>query len=87
MEIDKIRNLLNLFFMLLALLAVVFYFAMDDQRWFLYTCGTAIVVKMAESFIRFMKITKPDNKLSNYDKRRYHQTRKPGLSETDTDER
>ena len=53
MDIDKIRNILNLFFMLLALLAVIFYFTMaQDQRFFLYTCGAAIIIKMAESFIR-----------------------------------
>ncbi|HIZ33021.1 MAG TPA: hypothetical protein H9814_05655 [Candidatus Bacteroides merdigallinarum] len=87
MDIDKIRNLLNLAFMLLALLAVIFYFTMTDQRVFLYTCGAAIVVKMAESFMRFTKITKPQDKLKDYDKRRYHQTRESGLSETDADER
>ena len=55
MDIDKIRNILNLFFMLLALLAVIFYFTMaQDQRFFLYTCGAAIIIKMAESFIRFI---------------------------------
>ena len=75
MDIDKIRNILNLFFMLLALLAVIFYFTMaQDQRFFLYTCGAAIIIKMAESFIRFTKITKPNkDKNSDYDKRRYHQ--------------
>ena len=75
MDIDKIRNILNLFFMLLALLAVIFYFTMtQDQRFFLYTCGAAIVTKMAESFMRFTKITKPNkDKNSDYDKRRYHQ--------------
>ena len=62
MDTDKIRNILNLVFMLLALLAVIFYFAMSDQRFFLYTCGAAIVIKMAESFIRFTKITKPQDK-------------------------
>lgn len=56
MNVDKIRNILNLAFMLLALLAVIFYFTKaDDQRFFLYTCGAAIVVKIAECFIRFTK--------------------------------
>lgn len=73
MDTDKIRNILNLAFMLLALLAVIFYFAMaHDQRFFLYTCGAAIVVKMAESFIRFNKITKPKERNHDYDERRYH---------------
>lgn len=56
MDIDKIRNILNLIFMLLALLAVIFYFTQaDDRRFFLYTCGAAIIVKIAECFIRFTK--------------------------------
>ena len=56
MDTDKLRNILNLIFMLLALMAVIFYFTKaDDQRFFLYTCGAAIVVKIAECFIRFTK--------------------------------
>ena len=56
MDTDKIRNILNLIFRLLALMAVIFYFTKaDDQRFVLYTCGAAIVVKIAECFIRFTK--------------------------------
>lgn len=54
MNIDKIRNILNMLFMLLALAAVVAYFAVkDNQLLFLYICGAAIVFKIVELFIRF----------------------------------
>lgn len=56
MDTYKIRNILNIIFMLLALAAVIIYFTVsNDQRYFLYTCGAAIVVKIAECFIRFTK--------------------------------
>ena len=56
MDTYRIRNILNIIFMLLALAAVILYFTTpEDQRFFLYTCGAAIVAKMAESFIRFTK--------------------------------
>ena len=55
MDTDKIRNILNIVFMLLALVAVIVYFTAADQRLFIYACGAAVVVKIAESFLRFTK--------------------------------
>ena len=55
MDTDKIRNILNIVFMLLALVAVIVYFTATDQRLFIYACGAAVVVKIAESFLRFTK--------------------------------
>lgn len=53
METDKIRNVLNIIFMVLAVAAVVVYFTVDDFTVFLYTCGAAIFFKVVEFFIRF----------------------------------
>lgn len=56
MDPDQLRNILNIVFMLLFIAAVVIYFAVDDEPiWFVYLCGAAIVVKIAEVFIRFIK--------------------------------
>lgn len=55
MDTDKIRNVLNVLFMILAVAAVVTYFvAKDDFKLFLYVCGAAIFVKVMEYFIRFI---------------------------------
>lgn len=54
MNPDKIRNVLNVIFMLLALAAIIVYFAArEDFRLFIYVCGAAIFVKLMEFFIRF----------------------------------
>ncbi len=56
MDTDQLRNILNIVFMLLFIAAVVIYFAIDNEPiWFVYICGAAIVVKIAEVFIRFIK--------------------------------
>lgn len=56
MDTDQLRNILNIVFMLLFIAAVVIYFAVDNEPiWFVYICGAAIVVKIAEVFIRFIK--------------------------------
>ena len=57
---DKIRNLLNILFMLLAAVAIVLYFMMDEvgSGMFIYVCGVAVFFKVAELFIRFMRIRK-----------------------------
>lgn len=50
---DKLRNVLNVLFMILALAAFITYFVgKDDLKFFLYVCGAAIFVKMIEFFIR-----------------------------------
>ncbi len=54
MNVDKIRNVLNLLFLVLAVAAVIIYFvAKDDFKLFIYICGAAIFVKLMEFFIRF----------------------------------
>ena len=54
MNPDKIRNVLNILFMILAVAAIITYFvAKDDFIMFIYVCGAAIFVKLMEFFIRF----------------------------------
>ena len=54
MNPDKIRNVLNILFMILALADINVYFAArDDIKLFIYVCGAAIFVKLMEFFIRF----------------------------------
>ena len=54
MNPDKIRNVLNILFMVLALAAIIIYFAAkDDFKQFIYVCGAAIFVKLMEFFMRF----------------------------------
>ena len=51
---DRIRIVLNIVFMILAVASVVTYFALDDFTTFIYVCGAAIFVKLMEFFMRFM---------------------------------
>ena len=53
MNTDKIRNILNILFLILAAASVIAYFAADDFKIFIYLCGTAIFLKIMEFFIRF----------------------------------
>lgn len=53
MNPDKIRNVLNLLFLILAVASIIIYYAADDFKLFIYTCGAAIFFKMMEFFIRF----------------------------------
>ena len=54
MNPDKIRNVLNILFMILAVAAIITYFvAKDDFKMFIYVCSAAIFVKLMEFFIRF----------------------------------
>ena len=53
MNPDKIRNVLNILFIILALAAIIVYFVADDFKIFIYVCGAAIFVKLMEFFIRF----------------------------------
>lgn len=53
MNPDKIRNILNILFMIGALVSIIIYFAVDDKKVFLYVCGATIFVKLMEFFIRF----------------------------------
>lgn len=52
MDPDKIRQVLNILFMILAIASVIVYFA-ADYRTFIYVCGTAIFLKVIEFIIRF----------------------------------
>ena len=50
----KIRNVLNILFLILALASIIVYIvARDDFKLFIYVCGAAIFVKLMEFFIRF----------------------------------
>lgn len=53
MNPDKIRTVLNIIFMIGALVTIIIYFATDDKKLFLYVCGATICVKLMEFFIRF----------------------------------
>ena len=54
MDSDKIRNVLNILFLILAVAAVITYFVAKDYfMMFVYVCSAAIFVKVMEFFIRF----------------------------------
>jgi hypothetical protein len=53
MNLTKIRNILNASFMLLVVAAIIIYFACDGTTLFAYIVGTAIVLKIIESVLRF----------------------------------
>ena len=54
MNPDKIRIVLNILFLILALASIIVYIvARDDFKLFIYVCGAAIFVKLMEFFIRF----------------------------------
>lgn len=55
MNTDLIRNILNIVFMVLALAAIITYFAASDFKIFIYVCAAAIFVKLVEFFLRFMR--------------------------------
>ena len=48
MNPDKIRNVLNILFMILALASIITYFVLgnEDFEMFIYVCGAAIFVKL-----------------------------------------
>ncbi len=52
---EEVRNILNTVFMLLALIGVVVYFAVPAHHIIgIVIVGVAMVIKVAEFFIRFM---------------------------------
>ncbi|EJX08737.1 hypothetical protein EVA_03173 [gut metagenome] len=53
MNIDQIRNVLNILFMILAVVSIVCYFTASFTV-FIYACGAAIFLKLVEFFLRFM---------------------------------
>ncbi|MCF2736659.1 hypothetical protein [Bacteroides caecigallinarum] len=55
MDNDKIRNILNILFMLGALVSVILYFTLgDDKTVFFYVCGASLFLKMIEFVFRFL---------------------------------
>lgn len=53
MNVDKIRNVLNIVFLILALASFITYFvAKDDFTLFIYVCGAAFFIKLMEIFLR-----------------------------------
>ena len=54
MDTEKIRSILNIVFMLLALASVITYFVVEDYTTFIYVCAAAIFCKLCEFFLRFM---------------------------------
>jgi mannose/fructose/N-acetylgalactosamine-specific phosphotransferase system component IID len=53
MNLGKLRNILNALFILLAVATIILF--LTSRSWNMlaaYSCGAAIVVKMAESVIR-----------------------------------
>ena len=54
MNSQNIRSILNIFFMILTIAAIIMYFIeLKNQTLFIYVCCAAIAVKIAELFIRF----------------------------------
>jgi len=54
MNIDSIRSILNIVFIVLAIVSVITYFVAEDFITFVYVCTAAIFVKLVEFFLRFM---------------------------------
>ena len=54
MGTDKIRVILNIVFMLLAVVSVILYFVVEDYTTFIFVCAADIFVKLMEFFMRFM---------------------------------
>lgn len=52
---SKIDEILTLLFMLLAIAAIVCYFAVSDRSVFLYCGGVAIVLRLVQYVARFIK--------------------------------
>ena len=54
MRDNKLDKILTIIFMVLAIAAVVCYFAVDDRTVFLYCGGAAIVLRLAQYVVRFI---------------------------------
>lgn len=54
MDTDRIRAVLNVLFMIGALIAVILYFTLgEDKTVFFYVCGASLFLKMMEFVFRF----------------------------------
>ena len=54
MNTDLIRRILNIVFMVLAIISIITYFVVEDFSTFIYVCAAAIFCKLCEFFLRFM---------------------------------
>ncbi len=54
-NIDKIRNVLNILFMIGAVASIILYFSLgNDKSIFFYVCGASLFLKMMEFVLRFL---------------------------------
>lgn len=54
MDTDRIRAVLNVLFMIGALISVILYFTLgEDKTVFFYVCGASLFLKMMEFVFRF----------------------------------
>lgn len=54
MDTDRIRAVLNVLFMVGALISVILYFTLgEDKTAFFYVCGASLFLKMMEFVFRF----------------------------------
>lgn len=54
MDTDRIRSVLNVLFMIGALISVILYFTLgEDKTVFFYVCGASLFLKMMEFVFRF----------------------------------
>ena len=54
MDTNKIRRILDIVFIVLAIVSVITYFVVEDYTTFIYVCAAAIFCKLCEFFLRFM---------------------------------
>ncbi|MDR1161400.1 MAG: hypothetical protein LBK45_03580 [Tannerellaceae bacterium] len=52
---SKADELLTLLFMILAIAAVICYFAVSNKMVFMYLAGIAIVIRLAQYILRYFK--------------------------------
>ena len=73
MDTDRIRAVLNVLFMIGALISVILYFTLgEDKTVFFYVCGASLFLKMIGIRVSFLSTI--NYRRINYDKRRYNQT-------------
>ena len=54
MDTDRIRAVLNVLFMIGALISVILYFTLgEDKTVFFYVCGASLFLKLMEFVFRF----------------------------------
>lgn len=54
MDTDRIRAVLNVLFLIGALISVILYFTLgEDKTVFFYVCGASLFLKMMEFVFRF----------------------------------